>query len=888
MKHLFILMALLVSSLIVRAQAFLKHHPEEGNPFLLMQKDFSEWKAIQNNKEKKGWKYFKRWEHEMQMHTNGRGYPVEAKEYLQELKKVSEQKSMMQKNTTSLQWTPSGPYDTPLNNTAYMENGIGRINCIGFDPVNPAVYYAGVAQGGLWKTRDNGQSWIPLTDNLPITRISDVVVDPNNSQILYISLCDFEYIGFGLRLNGRKRHTHYGLGVYKSTNGGASWSPTGLGFQLTDGDDGLIRKIYVNRLNSNKLVACGTSGMYVSNDGGNQWTQTMDSLFWDLVEDPQQPNVLFAATGWVKNANEGNAAIYKSTDYGNTWTILNTGIPPIGLVQRIKLAIAPSNSSRIYALAVDTVSGLYGTYTSADAGNTWQFIPAITNILEWDEGINPGGQGTYDLALVVSPFNDSLIYAGGVNVWASGNAGQTYEPVSHWTLFYGPTIHCDIHYMAFQPQTNNLFVCSDGGGYRTMQALSQPWADASAGTPWPTLWTKLNDNIQVTSFYKLSSSQTMNGKLMAGAQDNATAYFNEFGWSTVFGGDGMDNYIFPDDDNASIASSQYGNFAKSTDNGVFYNQINANISNEPAEWVSPLAGSTAAPGRLYAGFVNVARSDDHGENWVMVSSFPSSSPIQNEISALAVSASDPDVVYAGKRVRYEYGIPGKVYRTLNGGAIWNEVTNGLPDSLYYTSLEIDPNNSSRIFAGMAGMVPACKVFRSNDEGNTWENISYNLPNLPVNALKILPDTGILLAATDVGLYALLPGSSNWSLWSSGLPNVILSDIEINAALNKIYVSTFGRGIWEANLQTLITNNVQAKPETFEGILYPTVSDGHFTVHATEACSMDCIDVMGRLVMSRTLPAGKNSLHIEGNKGMFYLRLRNISGTKEKISTFIIQ
>lgn len=888
MKHLFILQAFIMSSLLLRAQPFLKHHTEAGNPFLHMQKDFSEWKSDQNLKEKKGWKYYKRWEHEMQMHTNGRGYPVDADVYLKELQKVSEEKAWMQKNANTLQWTPSGPYATPLNNTAYMENGIGRINCIGFDPVNPAVYYAGVAQGGLWKTSNNGQSWIPLTDNLPITRISDVVVDPNNSQIIYISLCDFEYIGFGLQLNGRKRHTHYGLGVYKSTNGGASWSQTGLGFQLTDGDDGLIRKIHVNRLNSNKVVACGTSGMYVSNDGGNQWTRTMDSLFWDLVEDPLQPNVLYAATGWVKNANEGNAGIYKSTDYGNTWTILNTGIPPTGQVQRIKLAIAPSNSSRIYALAVDTVSGLYGTYTSTNAGNTWQFTPALTNILEWDDGSNPGGQGTYDLALVVSPLNDSLIYAGGVNVWASGNAGQTYEPVSHWTLYYGPTLHCDIHQMAFQPQTNNLFVCSDGGLYRTMQAISQPWPAASAGTPWPTLWTSLNDGIQITSFYKLSSSQTINEKLLAGSQDNATAYFNEFGWSTVFGGDGMDNYIFPDDNSVSIASSQYGNFGKSTDDGVFYNQINANVSNEAAEWLSPLAGSRALGGRLYAGFVNVARSDDQGDNWVTVSSFPSNSPIQNEISALAVSASDPDVVYAGKRVRYEYGLPGKVYRTLNGGASWEEVTSGLPDSLYYTSLEIDPNNASRVFVGLAGMVPGCKVFRSQSAGSAWENISYNLPNLPVNALKMLPDTGILLAATDVGLYALLPGSSTWTLWSSGLPNVILSDLEINPALNKIYVSTFGRGIWEANLQTLITNSILAQPKTFASVMYPTVSAGNFTIETPEACRMDCIDIMGRVVMSETLPAGKNLIHFKGKKGMFYLRTRDISGTKEKVSTFIIE
>src|SRR5690606_5117316 len=180
---------------------------------------------------------------------------------------------------------------------------------------------------------------------------------------------------------------------------GSTWFPTGLTFQLTNGDASLIKKVLVNPTNSNELVACGVSGMYKSLNGGTSWTKQLDSLFWDMVQDPVNPNVLYAASGWVKNANEGHAGIYKTTDFGNIWSLLNTGIPMQGVVQRIKLAIAPSNSNFIYALACDINDGCYGIYQSTNAGSNWIYKAAQLNILEHGLGNDPGGQGTYDLAL---------------------------------------------------------------------------------------------------------------------------------------------------------------------------------------------------------------------------------------------------------------------------------------------------------------------------------------------------------------------------------------------------------------------------------------------------------------------------------------------------------
>ena len=519
--------------------------PEKNNAnFKNLQKEFNGWKKNRDLSHERYWKSFKRWEQETQFHCDGNGEPGNPAEYISACLENAHQKqffSLGKTNTGS--WYPVGPSALPTNLTGYMTNGMGRVNCMAFDPSSSTTFYVGVAQGGLWKTTNNGQSFIPLTDNLPITRISDICIDPQNTNTLYVSVCDFEYIGFGLFLNGRKRNTHYGIGVYKSTDGGLSWNATGLTFQLTNGDASLIRRVVVDPLNSNKLVACGVSGMYRSIDGGTSWNKILDSLFWDLQQDPLSPNTLYAASGWVKNSNTGSAAIYKSMDFGLTWTMLNTGIPFQGTVQRIRLAIAPTDNTCIYAIATDIQNGMYGIYKSNDAGLTWVLKYNSLNLLEYGEGNNTGGQGTYDLALLVDPANKDIVFVGGINIWKSADGANSFEPCGHWTTSYGPSIHADIHDISYQPLTGYYYVSTDGGIWRTSSIVSQSWSSANAGNSWPTQWTQLNDGIQSTSFYRLSSSKTSSAELVAGAQDNATFYFDGNAWATVNGGDGMDNVM---------------------------------------------------------------------------------------------------------------------------------------------------------------------------------------------------------------------------------------------------------------------------------------------------------------------------------------------------------
>src|SRR5688572_12727101 len=190
------------------AQAFIENSANDTLTFKDVQRQFDNWKRGKDISKIKGWKYFKRLEMEMALHTDGKGDPADPAIAINEALKVTRDKQKLNTGRFANAWYPVGPNAVPNNQTGYMENGVGRINCITFHPTNPSTYFVGVAQGGVWKTTNNGTSWIPLTDNLPITRISDIAIDPNNPNTMYIAVCDYAYIGAGLFLDGRKRNTH--------------------------------------------------------------------------------------------------------------------------------------------------------------------------------------------------------------------------------------------------------------------------------------------------------------------------------------------------------------------------------------------------------------------------------------------------------------------------------------------------------------------------------------------------------------------------------------------------------------------------------------------------------------------------------------------------------
>jgi photosystem II stability/assembly factor-like uncharacterized protein len=377
--------------------------------------------------------------------------------------------------------------------------------------------------------------------------------------------------------------------------------------------------------------------------------------------------------------------------------------------------------------------------------------------------------------------------------------------------------------------------------------------------------------------------------LIGGAQDNASMYYDGGVWSTIFGGDGMDNCLLPTSPTDVVGSSQYGNFYYSNDNGMSGFNVTTNINSEQSEWVTPIVADYNNPGTMYVGHENIVQSTDGGMSWVPLATINTNTLTgeNTEISALAVANSNSQVIYAARRVRYEYGLNGIVFKTTDGGNTFVNVTNNLPDSLYYTGIEINASDENTVYVSMAGFSAADKVYKTSDGGATWQNITYNLPNLPVNCIKQIPGTNNLIVATDIGVYTLAAGATTWVNNSFGLPNVIVSDIEFNAALNKTYVSTFGRGIWETTITGILTGVKNGQQNNYNYQLYPSINDGNFTLvfeNDKQEKTIEIIDVMGRVVHTQKTTTDKLELKLSLSSGTYFVRTtsKQLLGVKKMI------
>ncbi|MEL6650194.1 MAG: hypothetical protein AAFQ87_05230, partial [Bacteroidota bacterium] len=337
------------------------------------QSHFDDWLWQNNPDSVKGWKWYQRWLEHHATRLQPDGQTADPHIWYREAIRVANQKLQSSvSQSRSGNWSPLGPDQVSSSPNPESQHGIGRINCITFHPTDPLTFWVGVAQGGVWKTTNGGQNWVPLTDDLPILRISDIALDPNNPDIMYISVGDYAYMGVGLDLDARKRQTHYGLGVYKTTDGGLNWQPTALTFAQSQRDASLTRRVFVDPANSQRVLAAGMHGIWQSQDGGDNWNQVLDSLIWDIEQAPNDPNTLYASSAYRATLDQGTAGIMKSTDFGSSWTWLNTGIPRQDTVQRVEIAISPSDPQYVYALTCEMSSAFYALYRSTDGGTNWE------------------------------------------------------------------------------------------------------------------------------------------------------------------------------------------------------------------------------------------------------------------------------------------------------------------------------------------------------------------------------------------------------------------------------------------------------------------------------------------------------------------------------------
>lgn len=845
----------------------------------------------------KGYKPYKRWEWQVMPRLLSDG-SLPGLAMLAEAAERNNRMRIGNKDFSLNSWVPVGPFEVPPSLSPYPIHDIGRINCIAFHPTDPDIFWVGAPQGGIWKTTDGGQNWMPLGDQLPVMKISDIAVDPADPDVMYISICDYGYMAFFIYYFGRP--TAYGLGIYKTTDGGQTWAPTGLTYTLNDKLFSMFRRVFIHPVNHQSLLAAGVDGIYGSDDGGVTWTEKSGVFVWDIEQDPSDFQTLYATTcDWYG----GICGVMKSTDFGGTWLPLETGIPKNDTVVRIEVALAPSDPDVVYATCSAYDEAFYAFYRSVDGGATWskQADSSQLNLFGQTNGdpSNKLAQASYDLWLWVDPSDPDKVYSGAMNIWGSENGGLSWNICSFGIHCYGQSIHFDHHYIRRNPLDNKIYLTCDGGLYRTdeivmgnLQQFDSCWSIQNLTTQcyeFPTQWENLSDGLVITEFYRLALSRNTPGYVLAGSQDNCIYFRNpQEEWVNLTSGDGMECMIHPDNPDIIYASNQFGYLWRSLNGGLNMGLVTGYLLNQEGQgaWVTPFVMDQEQPETIYAGFRNLWRSDNQGAVWNKISQFPNmpGSNLPLPVWDIALAPGNPDVIYLSKQPYPAAGIgyPGQMWKTVNGGQDWVNITGNLPVQNTFINDITVGENPEQVYVVCSGWVNGMKVYRSANGGQAWENITGNLPNIPVSSIVLQEGSTLndLYLGTDIGVYYRNDNYNDWELYSDNLPNIVINELEISYPENMIYAATYGRGIWKAPLMNPVTS-VSRNPglKEAEMSIFPNPANDQAFLEVTARqpgiAEVEVLDILGTVVYQTHLQYfdGKTSLSLpvrEWVSGLYFV------------------
>ena len=765
MRITFITLVVLALNASLIAQPWLKNLPAGKSKSELTLFDYQQafesyWAPFQvdkgyyfeNGVKKKapGWKQFKRWEYDMQSKVDVQTGKFPQRTAL-DIVREYQQTHPAPRSSSSANWSPMGP---TYSFSGY--SGIGRINCVSFHPTDLNTYWVGAAAGGLWETKDNGETWTCLTNNNGVLAVSDIVVpaDYETSQIMYIATGD------------RDGWDNRSIGVLKSTDGGQTWSSTGLSFTIQQGQ--MTNRLLMDPVNPDILIAGTTQGVYKTTDGGVTWNTQMTGIeFIDMEFKPGDPSIIYGSTK--------GGSIFLSFD-GATFS---QEIFHDDAARRTELAVTPADPTLVYVLCSNEGSGLHAIFKSTDSGNSFEevFSGSVKNLLTWEsDGSGGGGQGWYDLTIAASPINADVVVVGGVNSWRSIDGGFDWHIINHWYGDQVQSVHADKHMLRFRPN-GDLFECNDGGIYHSLDDGTS-WSDRTNG-------------MQISQMYRLGVSQTEAGDVITGLQDNGTKSLSNNNWSDVIGGDGMECLIDYTDTDIQYGTLYFGALSRTTNHWQSSDGI---TPPDEGAWVTPFVIDPSDPNTLYGGYSELWKTTDRGNNWTQISDIN----LDGRMRAVAVAASDNRFIYVSNY--------NQIWATTDGGGTWNNITNNLPTSqgsIEYITVKHD--NPSTIWVVLSGYaVPG--VYESLDGGTTWNSISEGLPQIPayslVENIQHTSETHLYLG-TELGVYFKEAGH-DWVPYNNGLPNVKTGEIEIyydgNPGESKLRAATYGRGLWETTIE----------------------------------------------------------------------------------------
>jgi len=751
----------------------------------------------------------------------------------------------------------------------------GRTLCLAIHPWNPDILFAGSASGGLWKTTVGGvgaDAWDYVATGYPVLGVSSIAIDAQDPQVMYIGTG--EVYRYQESMGGeviRTTRGSYGIGVLKTSDGGASWSKVlDWSYEQRRG----VWMIAIDPLNSSRVFAATTEGIYRSTNAGASWTLVHPVVMGtDIRINPANPAILFAACGNFGSTDHG---IYRSQDGGDSWVKLTTGLPS-SWTGKAQLFIAPTDPNRIFASIANEGAGR-GLYRSLDGGDTWQQRTGV----DYQQY-----QGWYSHYVVVSPFDADELYVGGIEIWRSTNGGSSITELSSWQeAYYGTSppegpiggphyAHADHHFAVWHPtDPNTVFFTSDGGIFKTTNA-GQSFQSLIGG-------------YATTQFYNgFANSATNHDRAIGGLQDNFTAiYDGTIAWRRVIGGDGIWAAINQQDDDTMYGSWQYLNMERSRNGGASWSYIAPPDQGETA-FVAPYICSPSNPDVLYAGRNRVYKSTNEGTSWTTTNG---GLPLNgnNPVLCLVMSEASPDTVYASTSPIYDRG---RLYRTTNGGTSWQEITGILPDR-YYTDLTVDPQDASILYVALMGY-GSSHLFRSADAGDSWQDIGDGLPDVPATSVAVDPDYPyvdpnapyVIYVGTDLGVFISVDGGQNWLSFQSGMPLAMVNDLKVFRPDRKLRAATHGNAAFERDLFDPTMTGVATGPSRVPGLrVFPNPVEAgtrvRFDLPRAARAKLALYDVQGRrlaLLSEGEMSAGAHELPFEEatrglSAGVYFLRL----------------
>jgi photosystem II stability/assembly factor-like uncharacterized protein len=694
-------------------------------------------------------------------------------------------------------------------------NMSGRISAVAVHPQKPSTLYVGAASGGVWKTVNNGASWKPLFDDQPVSSIGDVALAPSNPDIVWV----------GTGEANARNSVSWGNGVYKSIDGGKTWTNMGLR------DSRHIGRIVIHPTNPDVVFVAALGhiwgpnrdrGVFKTQDGGLTWECVLfldeSTGCIDLAMNPQEPDMLYTSAFQVRRDHfaGGNPAVqfgpkaglYKTIDGGKTWERLTKGLPE-SAIGRCGLSICAKNPKVLLAIVPTDKTSLErekefgqpaksagsietgGVFRTEDAGASWKKMNDLCP------------RSFYFGQIRVDPGDENRVYVLGVTLHVSTDGGQTFKSQKEIG------VHDDFHALWIDPQdSDHMVIGTDGGLYLTYDR----------GKVWEAI-----KNLPLGQFYGIAVDMRRPYRVYGGLQDNGTwggpsATHNAEGitaadWVKIMSADGFHCQVDPSDQDTVYALAQYGALRRINVHLGTSVDIRPRSATGASEfrfnWSSPILVSPHSPHSLYFGGNHVFRSSDRGDHWEVLSKdLTKGAPGPNAemghtITALAESPLTAGLLFAGTDDGQVF-----IYRQESGE--WIDIGKnliGVPLDRWITAIECSRFAEGTVYLTVdRHREDDCKayIYKTVDYGATWQSIASNLPaNGPVKVIREDPrQKQLLYAGTEFGAFVILNQGAGWRRLAAGLPTVAVDDLVIHSRDRELVVGTHGRSLYVLDIAPL--------------------------------------------------------------------------------------